>query len=175
MINYCPDLNRNKLKTILEQVPNDLYTMFTMYVYSDVRKYVEQTQPDDVASYMISSMNNWIASNCKRIKQKELFDDVEDIDEETQEDDMLHKKISLVQGDKKELWDKLLKESNEDTKAILSRCNFLGTLNGYLCVELSKEDDALFNDSKIAMEIYKETERILGIGIGSILKRITRK
>lgn len=54
MCQWCPDLNDYELRQLINRVPPEYLDDVTDYGYRDVRRAVEQTQPDDVAAYCMT-------------------------------------------------------------------------------------------------------------------------
>ena len=64
MCEWCGDLNRQGLLDLCNEVSAYDIDLFVEYGYKDVRKIVEQQQPDDVAAYVMEMMHRWIRG-CK--------------------------------------------------------------------------------------------------------------
>ncbi|MBP5770967.1 MAG: replication initiation protein [Bacteroidaceae bacterium] len=60
MCEWCGDLNRQGLLDLCGEVSAYDIDLFVEYCYKDVRKIVEQQQPDDVAAYAMEMMRRWI-------------------------------------------------------------------------------------------------------------------
>ena len=76
MCEWCGDLNRQGLLDLCDKVPAYDIDLFVEYGYKDVRKIVEQQQPDDVAAYTMTLLGR-LAEKCKNNAKARLQQDME--------------------------------------------------------------------------------------------------
>ena len=67
---YCPDLDRETLKSLVADIDGDELVAFQDYAYHDARRIIETAQPDDVAAYLMQLFRSWVAKTKKPAEQR---------------------------------------------------------------------------------------------------------
>lgn len=112
MAAWCPDMKADDIRLMLEEIPVGDQDDFKTFCYGELRNKVEYKQPDDVASYSMALMEDWI--NNRRIangrKSASLF-----AEQELEESRQRWEKCRE---------DMLAKASNEEDRRIFARLSF---------------------------------------------------
>ena len=74
MCEWCPDLNRYELSRLLERVSREELDDCLEYGYREVRRAVEQRQPDDVAAYTMTMMASWVAAREREARRRKAVE-----------------------------------------------------------------------------------------------------
>lgn len=70
MCQWCKDIKQQALLAITDPMHDCMIEDFTNYGYVDVRKLVEQQQPDDVAAYTMRMLRQWTDENLPKYTQR---------------------------------------------------------------------------------------------------------
>ena len=157
----CPDFDYSELKSLIQGVESSELVAFQQYALKDVWRIVEQKQPDDVAAYAMTLLRSWQTRQehkeqtvVQRPMQQELFTEAE-VAEPVNVD-------TLMPGEGRELWKRLLAEYDGPAKAALREVKYLGLDAGVFCIRATDEQREEIN-TKGNGDLYRVARLILGM------------
>ena len=159
MCDWCRDFRAYELREMIVRVRDEELDDFVNYCYRDVRDAVEHKQPDNVAAYAMTMMENYV----KNIERKR--DAIRQT--EQQPADMFEVKEPIYDvGAGREQWEQLLTDYDGGLSDLLRRTAYLGLSYGMFYVQMSARDADTFNSHEDRQALQQRGAELLGLKKG---------